>query len=72
MVEQAPDAEAWRILSSLTTQMVFEYRPMLLQDGELSYQQCGSKLSCQKGKGSSKIQIEQGLSWSANLRLIRV
>ena len=34
MVEQAPDAEAWRILSSLTTQMVFEYKPMLLQDGD--------------------------------------
>ena len=41
MVEQAPFAEAWRILSSLTTQMVFEYTLMLLQDagGDLSYQQ---------------------------------
>ena len=39
MVEQAPFAEAWRILSSLTTQKVFEYTLMLLQDGDLSYQQ---------------------------------
>ena len=45
VVEQAPFAEAWRILSSLTTQMDFEYRPMLLQEGGFILSAGGPKLS---------------------------